>query len=383
VSENKILILHATVGGGHKSAARALAKAFSEADPTLEVQVVDALDGMSASFRKMYAGGFEKAVAHTPTFYGAFFKATRDLDRSPVFRFARHWSNRLQGRKLVELLRESNPRAIVCTHFLPLEIALREKEAGWITAPVYAVVTDYVTHGFWRQADADGTFCPPGRALFDLVEGGVPADRITSCGIPIDPTYGDAYELAAAKRRGGLPLSRPTIVLLAGGAGMGPLVQVLESTARATRGAAEIVVVCGKNEKLREEAARAAQELAAPVRVLGFVDPIADLLRAADVVVTKPGGLTTSECLALGKPTVFYEAAPGQESANAEHVVGRSAGVFGGSPERAGQLAAELATDAAARDRLARRARRIARPNAAREIVERVLSRAEPAVLAA
>jgi processive 1,2-diacylglycerol beta-glucosyltransferase len=374
---NEILILHATCGGGHKSAARALEKAFREADPTLAIEVVDALDGMNATSRKLYTGSFEVAVAHAPSVYGAIFSMTKNLDRSPVFRAARAATNKLQCEKLVDLLRSREPRAIVCTHFMPLEVALREKRAGRISAPIYAVVTDYVAHGFWRQREADVTFCPPGRAAADLVLGGVPAERIVKSGIPIDPTYARSEDALAAKKRAGLPLSRPTVLLLAGGAGMGPLVQVLRETARATRGAAEIVVVCGKNETLHRECAAAARHLEAPVRVLGFVDPIADLLRAADVVVTKPGGLTTSECLALGKAIVFYEAAPGQESANARYACDRDAALDGGTPEGAARAAALLVGDAALRAKLAARAKRVSRPNAARAIVTTILARSE------
>jgi processive 1,2-diacylglycerol beta-glucosyltransferase len=149
---------------------------------------------------------------------------------------------------------------------------------------------------------------------------------------------------------------------------------VLRETARALRGEAELVVVCGKNDELLAEATTAAKQLDAPVRVRGFVDPIVDLLRGADVVVTKPGGLTTSECLALGKPLVFYEAAPGQETANVRYAVDRGAGIDGGSPEAAARAAAELVRDPARRERLARRARTIGRPGAANTIVETILS---------
>jgi processive 1,2-diacylglycerol beta-glucosyltransferase len=377
---NEILILHATCGGGHKSAARALAKAFHEADPTIPVRVVDALDFMSPTGRKLYTGSFEVAVAHVPSVYGAFFEMTRNLDRSPVFRAARGVSNRINCEGLVELLRESQPRAVVCTHFLSLEVALREKRAGRLEAPVYAVVTDYVAHGFWRQEDAEVTFCPPGRAVCDLVLGGVPADRIRKTGIPIDLAFGKSYDKTAAKVRAGLSLARPTILLLAGGAGMGPLAEVLRQTAYAAGGSAEIVVVCGKNESLKAECASLARELPAPIRVLGFVDPILDLLQGADVVVTKPGGLTTSECLALGKPIVFYEAAPGQESANVRYACDRDAAIDGGTPEGAARAAVLLARNPALRERLGRRARRISRPDAARAIVRTVLARSEVAV---
>lgn len=396
MSDDGVLILHATCGAGHKSAARALEKAFRAADPTLAVEVVDALDGMNATSRRLYTGSFEMTVAHAPQVYGAFFSMTRNLDRSPVFRAARAATNKLQCEKLTDLLRSRQGlgratsskqtdeviaprqwRAIVCTHFMPLEVALREKRAGRISAPIYAVVTDYVAHGFWRQADADVTFCPPGRAAADLVLGGVPSERIHKTGIPIDAVYSRRYDAAAAKKRAGLPLTRPTILLLAGGAGMGPLVEVLRETALAVRDAAELVVVCGKNEHLKAECARVALDLPAPIRVLGFVDPIADLLQAADVVVTKPGGLTTSECLALGKAIVFYEAAPGQESANARYACDRDAAVSGASPEGAAAAAALLVQNPRLRERLSARARRVARPDAAREIARTVLARSE------
>src|SRR5690606_17375798 len=117
------------------------------------------------------------------------------------------------GEALLELLRGSSPRAIVCTHFLPLEMALRERARGGLDAPVYGVVTDYVAHGLWRQPGADLTFCPPGRAKHDLRRGGVPARRVVTSGIPIDPACGDPYDVAAAKRLAGLAPDRPTVVL--------------------------------------------------------------------------------------------------------------------------------------------------------------------------
>jgi processive 1,2-diacylglycerol beta-glucosyltransferase len=368
----KILILHASCGGGHKSAARALAKAFAKSGR--ETITSDALDGMSSPFRSFYTGSFESSVSHAPGLYGAVFTITRGLDRSPVFRAARGFVNKANGLALARTIRRAQPAAVVCTHFLPLEVALRERAAGRLDAPIYAVVTDYCTHGFWRQPDADLTFCPPGRAEFDLLEGDVPAEKIVRAGIPIDEVFGEDYDLATAKQRAGLPAERPTVVLLGGGMGMGPVVPVLRETARALRGEAELVVVCGKNEELLAEATAAAKQLDAPVRVRGFVDPIVDLLRGADVVVTKPGGLTTSECLALGKPLVFYEAAPGQESANVRYAVDRGAGIDGGSPEAAARAAAELVRDPARRERLARRARTIGRPGAAHTIVETILS---------
>lgn len=378
MTSGELWILHASVGGGHRSAARALARALQLRAPAQPVRVIDALDGMSDEFRRVYTRSFEVGVAHTPTFYGAFFQMTRELDRSATFRAVRTLYNRAHGQRLLDMVRRGRPSALVCTHFLPLEMALVERRRGRLDVPVHAVVTDYVAHGLWRQPDADLTFCAPGRARHDLRRGGLAGRRIVVSGIPIDPVFAAPYEVAAAKRAAGLAADRPTIAVLAGGAGMGPLVDVVKATARAVAGAADLVVVCGKNELLRARAEQAARDLPGHVRVVGFVDPIVELLRGADVVVTKPGGLTTSECLALGKATVFYEAAPGQESANARFAADLGAGVAAGSPEAAGHAAARLVRDPAARAALAARARRVGRPRAALDVADHVLASLRP-----
>jgi processive 1,2-diacylglycerol beta-glucosyltransferase len=378
-----ILIIHASCGGGHKAAARALENALREAAPRALVRVVDALAGVRSTFRRVYCGSFETAVSRAPRVYAAMFRATRNLDRSPVFRAARGLSCRLNAEPLVALLRETRPRAVVCTHFLPLDVALRERRAGRLDASVHAVVTDYTAHGFWRQPDADATFCPPGRSRGDLLAGGVPMNRIQCTGIPIDPAFARPYDPFTAKVLTGLSATRPTVLLLAGGTGMGPLVQVLEETARACGPEADLVVVCGKNEALVAAARAAAERLHAlggcsRFRIHGYVERILPLMQGADVVVTKPGGLTTSECLALGKPIVFYVAAPGQETANEAFVVERGAGIAGGAPAGAARAAAALLRDPATRARLARGAARIARPFAASEIAAAVLARLGP-----
>lgn len=378
-----ILILHSTCGGGHKAAARAVARAIQHESPATAVRIEDALEGVHPRFRRLYVGSFEASVARVPRAYGALFRLSRNADRWRVFRLARRVSGRVSCSRLRATIREARPDAVVCTHFLPLEVALRERRAGRLDAPVFGVVTDYTAHGLWRQPAADATFCAPGAARDELLAGGVPEARIATTGIPIGLEFGEAFDPLAAKRRAGLSLERPTAVLLAGGAGIGPLAAVLRETGRTVGRAADLVVVCGWNEELRSEAMEVALRLQTRVRVVGFVDPIVDLLRGADVVVTKPGGLTTSEALALGKPLVFYAGAPGQESANARHVVERGAGIDAGSPRDTALAVARLLADEPARADLARRALALALPDAALRIARVVLARSEATAPAA
>jgi len=325
---------------------------------------------MTPAFAAAYKGAFDMIVGNVPKAWGAVFDATKNLDLIPGAKALAGIANGLSGQDLVRRLQGRD--AIVCTHFLPLDVALNEKRAGRIKTPVFAVVTDYVAHGAWRRPETDITFCSPGPAEQDLAAGGV--ERVMPSGIPIDPEYARPYDAFDAKMLCGLPVDKPVVTLLAGGAGFGPLASVLNETAKGIRGSATLVVVCGANAQLKAKVEATATKLPGPIRILGFVNPIVNLLRASDVIVTKPGGLTTSECLALGKPIVFYEALPGQESENAKHIAAHAAGVDGGDPRRTALEAIDLVRNYQRRHALGYRARAMSRPNAAIVIAKTILS---------
>jgi processive 1,2-diacylglycerol beta-glucosyltransferase len=368
-----IVILHAPVGGGHKSAARALARELKSRHGSLEPRLVDAFDGAEGFFRSVYTHLALFTMAHAPRVYGAVYRTTHDIDGSGTFRRFRSAVNRSQTNRLAGYLRASQPTAIVCTHFMPLEVALRMRRAGQLDVPIYGVVTDYAAHGLWREPETDLTFCAPGRAEEELLAGGLSSDRIVPAGIPVDPSFAESYDVVAEKRRAGFSTRRPTVLVLGGGFAMKAMLPVLGEVTERVGPHADVVVICGKNDDLKARATRLLAARRLQARVLGFVDPIIPLLRGADVVVTKPGGLSTSECLALGKPTVFYEVAPGQETENARHVVERGAGIATSTPEETAEAALRLVESASRRAALAERARAIGRPRAAEAIVSTIL----------
>jgi processive 1,2-diacylglycerol beta-glucosyltransferase len=371
-----LLVLHASCGGGHRAAAGALAKAFGTVAPAVEVDVEDALDHMSFPFRATYARAFEAVVTRAPRLYGALFRATANLDRRWWFRSLRSVWNGINDGGLRELLRERQPRAVVCTHFLPLEVALRAQRGSSFEGRVYSVVTDHVVHGLWRQPGAALTICAPGRSRYDLARASIEGPRVLATGIPIDPRWGLAHDARLAKARAGLD-DLPVVLVLAGGTGLGPLVSVVREAGALLAGRANLVAVCGRNERLRAEAEREARRAGSHVRVLGFVDPLVELVRAADVVVTKPGALTTNECLAAGKAIVFYEAAPGQETENARFAVERGAALDGRTAAGAAASALRLVVDVSLRQQLERRARVISKPASALDAASAIAAHVE------
>jgi processive 1,2-diacylglycerol beta-glucosyltransferase len=314
----KILLLHASAGAGHKRAAEALAAACRacDADPIVR----DILDFAGPIFRKTYVQGYLDIVRTVPELWGYMYART---DRAAQPRWRKnlrtifHKLNTLMFARFFDRLR---PDAAVCTHFLPLEILssrIRRKE---LQLPLYGIVTDFAVHALWVYPNVTGYYVATEEARRQLIRQGQPADRVQVTGIPIDPAFARRETPAAARKRLGLRTDLPVLLLLSGGFGVGPALQLLRAF-RNDRVPCQLVMVAGKNPDLRREAEEIAKSLPVPVRVYGFVTNIHELMDAADLVISKPGGLTTSEVLAKGKPLMIVDPIPGQEQRNCEFLL--------------------------------------------------------------
>jgi processive 1,2-diacylglycerol beta-glucosyltransferase len=377
----RVLILHASAGAGHARAAEAIAKAYAALEHPPEVRVLDALDFAPPWFGRLYRGSFEASVRHAPWLFAAAYHGSSRAVRFAGFRWLRRRFNRVAARELVRAVARFAPDVVLCTHMLPLDALLREKARGRLEAPVACVVTDYVAHGYWIERLADRTYVASAETAAELAARGVERGRIRVSGIPIDPAFAEAPAREAARGALGIGAGRRAVLVLAGGLGMGPLVDVVRSLG-ARAAPVELLIVCGKNAALRAEVERLAPSLAVPARVFGFVDAMPALMAAADVVVTKSGGLTTTEALAVGRPLLLFEAMPGQEAGNARHLE-RAGAAIRVEPAEAGAALAALLADPGRLLALAERARAAGRPDAARRIAEDALGLARIEALAA
>lgn len=364
----RILIIHASAGNGHKRAAEAVARAYAEDRPGLfEVDVVDALDLAPARFKRFYVGSFESSVKRAPWLFGALFRASSEAARFRPYRALRRSFNRAVAARLLADVRRRDPDVVICTHFLALDVLAREKRAGRLDAALACVVTDYVTHGFWVEPACERYYAPCEAVANDLWRRGVPRAAIRVTGMPVDPAFARPLERDEARLALGIPAARKSILVLGGGLGMGPVAEIVSALGARVDLPIAIDVVCGKNAALKAEVEALARTLPVPVRVHGFVGDVPARMAAADLVVTKPGGLTTSETIALGRPTLLFEAMPGQERGNADHFVGAGAALEI-EPATAGETLAALLDEPARLETLVERARALARPEAARAI---------------
>lgn len=369
--EASILIVHATAGAGHTRAAQAIAAALKPSGRSC--RVVDILECTTALFRRMYVKSYIDLVQRAPELWGYLYEKS-DKVAPPDSRRARTLLafDRINSRAFKTLLEETKPEVIVCTHFLPLELLSNLKRQGKLNVPVHAVVTDVSPHALWVHPHIDRYHVATPAGARELFRKGFPAERISVSGIPVDPIFAQRTPAPQARAQLGLPES-PTILLLSGGFGVGPVTEMIKSFADARRDLS-LVVVAGKNKALEEECRAVAAKLPVPVKVQGFVTNMHELMDAADLIVTKPGGLTTNEILAKGKPMALVAPIPGQEQRNCEYLLEEGAAVRLYDVGDAAYLLDALLSDPARMKRMASAARAIARPTAANDIAATVLA---------
>jgi processive 1,2-diacylglycerol beta-glucosyltransferase len=319
----RVLIATVTAGGGHLQAAAALEEAWTSLHPSDQVTRVDLLDLVPKLQRKVYAEGYVKLIAHAPELYELFFNKTdnpRRVRELGTFRrrFAEH-----TNRKFVRMVKQFEPDVVLCTHFLPLEVLGALKAKGDAPHPfVVCIVTDFEAHALWMEPAVDLYCVAAEETKARLVARKVDREHVAVTGIPISARFSQPSDPALVRRRYGLRDDLPTVLLLGGGFGMGPMAEILDSLDETAR-EFQTVVVTGRNQALRRELA--ARDRHHPTHVLGFVSNMHEMMAVADLIISKPGGLTTSEALARGKPLFVLNPIPGQETANCDFLLERGA----------------------------------------------------------
>lgn len=394
----RILILSASVGAGHLRAAEAVELAARSLDASAEIVNVDVLTHTTAAFRRIYGKAYLDLVNLAPHVLGWFYDV---LDKAPSPRSRRDRLRMLVQRANLRgfndvLLGESVPRrtkrlpredasvpwdAVVCTHFLPAEIIarLRRKKLWPMNViPVHTVVTDFDAHGLWvntPNGEQDRFFVATDEASITLQRWGVPRETIIHSGIPIHPKFAEPRDQHECRRKHGLSLDRPVVLLLAGGFGVGPIEQLFEAalTTKVDKGI-HLCAVCGKNEKLKTALEKVKVSSLNKATAIGFTREMDELMAAAEIVISKPGGLTTSEVLAQGAAMAIVNPIPGQESRNSDFLLEHGAAVKINSVAMLPHKLEGLLNDSARLKSLRTSAKSLGHPRAAFDVAEALLS---------
>jgi len=373
----KVLLLSASAGAGHVRAAEAIEKALKEKgedkDGVEEVRHLDVLQFTNKVFRHLYSKAYIDLVNKMPEVPGWIYDKLDTPWKNERRRLA---LDKLNTRPLVKLLREYRPDMIVCTHFLPAEIVSWLKAKERLASRQAIIVTDFDVHAMWLCHHYEQYFVAIDEARAYLEALRMPPDKITVSGIPIDPVFTLQKDRREMRSKHGLALDRTTILLSSGGFGVGSVDALIASLLRLQH-SAQIVAICGRNQELKERLTKLAASINRQATVIlkpfGYTQEMDELMAASDLVLGKPGGLTTSEALSKGLAFVIVNPIPGQEERNSDHLLEGAVAIRCNNLPILAYKLDRLLSDPERFATMQKNAYRMARPNAARDIVKKLI----------
>ncbi len=374
----RILVLTLSFGSGHIRAAETVAREIKVQSPDANVCVLDALKDCRSLFHLLYVLPYWLMVRHAPELWRWIFMRRikqRSTETAP------EWAFRFGCPHVFAFIAAWKPEAIVACEVAACEMASIAKRRGLTNASIISVITDYETEPVWVKPEVDVYAVADEAVRDELCAWGVPVERVVICGIPIEPEFAeprDTAERAATQRRFNILDDTPLVLLMGGGMGPTRMDEVAAELCHYS-GRLHLIAITGHDKRARRklEKLRAARSTApVSLQILGWTNEVAALMRASTLLVTKPGGLSTTEALACALPCVLFDAIPGPELCNAQRLVEAGAGIqtYGTSETCAAVLS--LLQDEHRRSRMAAAAARLARPAATFDIARLILRRA-------
>lgn len=368
----KILILSAAVGAGHLRAAEALEKEYKRQFPAAEIKNIDVLNYANPLFRRLYGKAYLEMVNAMPEVLGWMYDS---LDKPWENERRRLALDRFNTTPLIHLLKNEKPDLAVCTHFLPSEIISWLRAKGKIDFPQAIIVTDFDAHAMWLCHNYEKYFVALDETKVHLSKIGIPAEKIAVTGIPIDPVFSETKDKSAMRAKYGLEKDKLTILVSAGGFGVGKIEHLLQALSDLET-PAQILAVCGRNEELKTKLEKLAKTKLDNERVtftpIGYTREMDEYMSASDLIVGKPGGLTTSEALAKGLIFVIVNPIPGQEERNSDHLLEKGCAIKCNNLPVLAYKIDELVKDKKRFAMMKENVSKFARPHAAKEIVEQL-----------
>lgn len=368
----RILFLTASIGTGHNKAIESVANALNiisreKGLEDIEYKIVDVYHYINVTFGKFVSKSYEKIVNIAPNLYGYFY--TVGEDSTTLKEFLHHigiW-------KVKSLIEEYNPDIIVSSHESPSGMVASLKQEYGLKTELIGIVTDFRAHPFWVYKEIDKYMVPNEFTKNYLIREGIPSERIYITGIPVDLRFAQEYDKSELKRRFNLDPEKFTILLMGSwlDIGIDSLIESLDKSSLPI----QVIAVSGKNEKLREKLEKIKGKTTIPLVAFGFITNVYEVMHASDIIITKPGGLISSETLAAGLPMIIVNPIPGQEEFNALYLTTEGAAIRVNKLSEV-PIILELLLKSPQRIReMSNNAKRIGKPKASFEIAEIILCR--------
>ncbi|MDA3799306.1 MAG: glycosyltransferase [Kiritimatiellae bacterium] len=364
----KVMILYANAGNGHRRAAEALHDVCISDDRFSEVALVDVLDYTNKVFQDLYSNLYIETIKTAPAIWSLVFDSTDQPWKKEKVRLL---VERLNSQPLLKKIKQFDADICISTHFMPASILSYLIAKKKISCHHSVVVTDYYVHASWLTAVMSRYFVAKEESKIQLKNIGCPIERISTTGIPIDSKFAQSYNIPELQDKYGVSKEVPLVLLSAGAFGVmsgNDLIQMLKLITEPC----EIAIICGKNEKLQKQISNEIKKLKSNTtqyHVVGFTKEMHEWMAMSSLYIGKPGGLTTSECLAMGLPMVIWEPIPGQEVFNTSYLLENGAAIAPDSALTLGYRINDLLQNPKKLEKLAASAKQLGKPNAGKNII--------------
>ena len=356
----KALVIYATAGAGHRKAAEAIYEGLQSL-PDVDAVLVDSLDHTSRFYKYSYSNVYTFLITKVPFLWGFMFQLLDVPFLLPFVRFARRMRNSLHGAALNKYLKQEQFDYIFSTHFFPNEVAAHLKRKGAIKSEIICVVTDYDVHSIWLSDGIDKYAVASEWTRKKIMSLGVEEDNILVTGIPTLSKFSSYSDISELKQKLGVKDGVFTVLVATGSFGFGPIEEIIQHLPDF-----QVVVVCGHNKELYSRLSKQEKEL---VKICGLVDNMDELMAVADVMITKPGGLSISEALVSGLPLIFFSAIPGQETNNVNVLKEHGIGISGCAVSEMADILKGYKTSEEEFNSAKEATKALARPSAVKDII--------------
>ncbi len=317
----KILIVSLSAGSGHTQTAKALENAAKLDFPKLECRHIDIADYITPLLKKTTVEGYDFLVSHLPKVWSGLFRISDNKVFIKTYHALTDYLKMLSSFEFLQEVEKFAPDHIVTTHFLPSEILVHAMKKRSKVVPITQIITDYGVHPIMVVNGVAEYVVSTSEMKDELVQTyKIPPTHIHEFGIPIDPRFYDSKPAEQVRSKYHIPQDKPLILLLSGGSGLIELSDIIEELFTRTKPSCTLVAVTGKNKKMFNRISK----LTAPTHItyipLGWTDEISSFMKLASVVISKPGGLTTTECTVSQVPLIAIYPIPGQEDFNVEYL---------------------------------------------------------------
>lgn len=321
MSNKSVLLLYISAYSGHHKAAQAIEQAIYAIDPSTKVVSLDALSYTTPIASRIIGSTYLEVIKRAPDIWKFLYNNKEFQNRTKKLKNLIHKHN---SPRLLTMLEDIKPDVIACTQAYPCGMIADLKKTHNLKLPLIGVLTDYIAHIYWPHEKIDTYVVPAEPIRNTLVDFGVSNENIKTFGIPLDPKFLHKLDKDKIYQNLGLQKGIPCILVMGGGRGIGPIekmVKMIDSLSDQL----QLIIVCGTNEKLHRWCSSHKPRFKHNVIPFGYVDNIHELMEVSDVIITKPGGLTTQEALCKGLPMIIVNPIPGQEAMNTEFLVSAGA----------------------------------------------------------